>query len=174
MRGHIRTRARRTRRNITRLLVVTGFVAASVVGTLALAAFTSVPTIQTVAQPTASPGAAKQLSAGGPTIRLVKKDGSPITQADVIKYVQTSGMPRVLTQAQSVKVTRAELLTSSEISVLLHGEPTGYPDDAMLWFVEMNGTFVFPANLGQTITSHVGYQVFDPITGNLVMYGGMG
>jgi hypothetical protein len=83
-------------------------------------------------------------------------------------------MPRTLNATSPFTVTHAELLTSLAISARLHGEQTGYPNNATLWFVQMHGTFVFPGPGGHTVTSHIGYQVFDPTTGNLVMFGGMG
>lgn len=168
MRGHTGSRAWRARQNNARSIFVAGTIAIAVMGILALAAFTSSPTTQNVAQPTASPSSATD------GIRLVKKDGGPITQDDVIKYVQMAGMPGTLNHTSSITVTRAVLLTSSVISAYLHDEQTGYPDSESLWFVEIRGTFVFSGPPGQTVTSHIGYQVFDPTTGNLVMFGGMG
>lgn len=83
-------------------------------------------------------------------------------------------MPQTLNHTSSFTVTHAALLTSSKISVRLNGEETGYPDSALLWFVELHGTFVFFGPQGRTVTAHIGYQVFDPTTGDLIMFGGMG
>lgn len=174
MRGDIRARTRRTKQNTERHVFVAAIVVMALMASFALAAFTSAPTTQAIAQPTTSVSSATHGSLGGSAIRLMKNDGGPITQSDVIKYVRAAGMPRTLGPAHSITVTRADLLTSSEISARLHGEQTGYPDNATLWFVEIHGTFVFPAYHGQVVTSHIGYQVFDPITGNLVMFGSMG
>lgn len=104
----------------------------------------------------------------------MKTDGSPIAQGDVVKYVQHAVMPRTLGPARAFTVTHAELLTSTEISTRLHGEQTGYPDNAMLWFVDLRRTFTFSGPHNTVVTAHIGYQVFDPTTGNLVMFGGMG
>jgi hypothetical protein len=39
----------------------------------------------------------------------------------------------------------------------------------------MRGTFVFPGPPnGKSVTAHVGYQVFDPASGNIVLLGGLG
>jgi hypothetical protein len=91
-----------------------------------------------------------------------------ITQNDVLRYANQFPMP--LVGRGKAKVTSAELLTSQQISTVLDGETTGFPDDHALWFVQVSGTFVFPGGKG---TSHHGYEVFDPSTGNLVMFGGM-
>lgn len=174
MRGDIRARTRRTKKNTERHIFVAGIVVMILMASSALVAFTSAPTVQAVTQSTTSLSSATHGSLGGSAIRLMKTDGGPITQADVIKYVRAAGMPRTIGPAHAITVTRAELLTSSIISARLHGERTGYSDNATLWFVEIHGTFVFPAYHGQVVTSHIGYQVFDPITGNLVMFGSMG
>lgn len=168
MRGHINIRARRARQNSARSIFVVGTIAIAVMGIFALAAFTSTPTTKTVVQPTALPSSATD------GIRFIKKDGGHITRDDVIKYVQMTGMPATINRPSSITITRAELLTSSTISARLHDEQTGYPNEALLWFVEIRGTFVFSGPPGQTVTSHTGYQVFDPTSGNLVMFGGMG
>lgn len=111
----------------------------------------------------------------GPGIRQMKRDGTPITRQDVIRYVQLAGMPHTLGPSPTLTVTFAELLTSAEISARLHGASTGYASNALLWFVEMRGTFVFPGPPhSHVVQAHVGYQIFDPTTGNLIMYGGLG
>lgn len=168
MRRHVNSRARRTKRINPRLMFLTGALAVGIMGILALAAFAPTSASQTVTRPSVSP------VPGTHGIRLTKSNNGPITQNDVIKYVQTVGMPRMHNPTGSFTVTRAALLTSSAISARLHGEETGYPDSALLWFVEVHGTFVFFGPQGRTVTAHIGYQVFDPTTGDLVMFGGMG
>lgn len=168
MRKHISSRARRTKRIKSRLVFMAGVIAVSIVGILALAAFAPTSASQAITRSSVSP------VPGAHGIRLTKSNNGPITQNDVIKYVQTVGMPRMHNPTGSFTVTRAELLTSSAISARLHGEETGYPDSALLWFVEVHGTFVFFGPQGRTVTAHIGYQVFDPTTGDLVMFGGKG
>jgi hypothetical protein len=82
-------------------------------------------------------------------------------------------MPHTLGPSHTFAVTDAELLTSAQISTRLHGESTGYADNALLWFVEMQGTFVFPGLSGD-VQAKLGYQIFDPTTGNLIMFGSLG
>jgi len=99
--------------------------------------------------------------------------GASITKGEVIAYVQTHHMPRMSAPAQPFVVTRAELVRSDVITTLLHGEIIGTPDDQLLWYVEVNGTFTAsgPSD-APVLTFHHGVWVFDPTTGNLLLYGG--
>ena len=84
-------------------------------------------------------------------------------------------MPRTLGRRNPVTDIHPELLTAAQISTHLHGESIGYPNNTVLWFVELRGEFVFPGPPGgQSITAHLGYQVFDPVTGDLIMFGSLG
>lgn len=120
-------------------------------------------------------GRTPQLPTGAPAIRLLKTTPGPITRDDVVRYVTLNKMPRTLSPSTNSAVTSASLLTSAEISNLLHGESTGFPDGKQLWFVQVRGIFVFPGPPGTLpLVAHLGYEVFDPDTGNLLMFGGLG
>ncbi len=138
-------------------------------------------------QPSNSNGAVSSLSSGPslpvtgmPAIRTMpgmavaqanaQTGTKQITQAIVVQFVQQTGLPHTLPGSSLSAVTSAKLLTSKEISNLLHGEETGLPDSKLLWYVTMQGTFILPTYNG-SVTAHRGYEVFDPDTGNLIMCG---
>jgi hypothetical protein len=117
---------------------------------------------------------------GGSAIRTMPGVGKVITQADIIRYVTKKGMPRTLSGSRVDYVISVDLLTSGQISNLLHGEQTGLPEAKKLWFVTLKGVFFFPgpssAQSGKVRSlpaCHIGYEVFDPDTGNLYMFGGL-
>lgn len=173
--GHAPTPVRRANRSILRTVFAGGAIAVVALATPAfLVAFTAAPSTQAAPSLPAARAAAAQDSPGRSAIRLMKKDGATITPDDIAKFIQLTGMPRTLGPLGPITDVRAELLTSAEISVRLHGASTGFADGTLLWFVQMRGTFVFPAARGQTVTAHIGYQIFDPVTGNIVMFGGLG
>ena len=63
--------------------------------------------------------------------------------SDAIQYVNTHPMPgATLTGAKPV-VVKAAFLLSQEVSTLLKGESTGVPDNTLLCYVEVQGTFTF-------------------------------
>ena len=66
-----------------------------------------------------------------------------------------------------------QILTSLQVTTLLKGESTGLPDQTLLYYVDLHGTFTFagPDNISATYLH--GYEVFDAHTGNLVMWGGL-
>ena len=70
-------------------------------------------------------------------------------------------------------VVRVEFLTSKQVSTLLGGESIGLPDDALLCYVGLQGSFAFPGPQGPTVTYPRGVEVFDAWTGNLLISGGM-
>jgi hypothetical protein len=59
------------------------------------------------------------------------------------------------------------------VSLLLQGEDAGFPDDALLCYVELHGDFTFLVPQSVVMRYHRGYEVFDARTGNLVMAGGL-
>lgn len=112
------------------------------------------------------------LPAIAPSASQMKTGGPAITKGAVIAYVQTHAMPRMSAPAQPFVVTRAELLRSDVITTLLNGESVGAPDDQLLWYVEVNGTFSGGGSPNTPpVTFHHGTWVFDPVTGNLLLCG---
>lgn len=102
----------------------------------------------------------------GPTIPA-------FTVTDVAQYVSTHPMPRDIASGAKSTIVGIAFLTSQQVTVLLRGESTGLPDDALLCYVELHGTFVFPGPAGVTATYLRGYEVFDAHTGNILMAGGL-
>ncbi len=150
-----------------------------VLGTAALIVFGLLIFVAVQTAHAAPNSGARQMSppgthSGMSGLRVLKPDGSPIRASDVEHYVMTVGMPRTLGPRNPITDVHAELLTSAQISARLHDESTGYPASAQLWFVQMHGTFVFPGPPdGKSVTAHIGYQFFDPVSGNLLMFGGI-
>lgn len=111
---------------------------------------------------------------GSPGIRMMPNVGTSIGKADVVRYVQLSGIPDLLNGSSLSAVASAEVLTSKQIGILLDGESTGFADTTPLWFVSLQGTFIFHGpSLSPKRTYQKAYEVFDPITGNLLMYGSL-
>jgi len=142
---------------------------------ITFAAFSSSPEAQASPNPTnAVPAYAARGTGGRPSIRQMKTDGGVISASDVENFVQLEGMPRTVGPRSPMTDIHATLLTSAQISTLLKGENTGFADNTLLWFVEMRGTFVFPGPANEpSVIAHVGYQIFDPVTGDRVMFGGL-
>lgn len=175
---HVRTSVRHAHNSNAHLqhkAGIVGIVAIAVVCLVGLAFFAAIRTAQAAPSSVAAQSASAGANPGGPGIRLMKRDGSPIENDDVVKFVEATGMPRTLGPRHPVTGVQAQLLTSAQISARLRGESTGDPDSTVLWFVQMHGTFVFPGPPGEpAITAHLGYEVFDPASGNILMFGGLG
>jgi hypothetical protein len=69
-------------------------------------------------------------------------------------------------------VIKVEFLMSQQLSQLLGGENTGLPDNTLVCYVELQGTFTFHTPSGSTVTYSKGVEVFDAHTGNLLIAGG--
>jgi hypothetical protein len=82
-------------------------------------------------------------------------------------------MPENRASGSPVIVTSVAFLTSQQVSANLNGESTGLPDNTLLCFVEMRGTFTFAGGLGSLVTYSRGYELFDAHTGNILMAGGL-
>ena len=100
--------------------------------------------------------------------------GSPaFTAADVTHYIQTQGFIRTTSGAVPA-IAQIEFITAQEASALLQGESIGRPDNALVCYVVLTGSFRAngPVPPGATIPIvHTAYEVFDAHTGNLLMYG---
>lgn len=95
------------------------------------------------------------------------------TAADVIQYVGSHPMPHSISAGLHPVVVSVRFLTSNQISAMLGGESTGLPDDTLLCYVELRGTFVFPGPQSTTVTYARGFEVFDAHSGNILMGGGL-
>lgn len=93
--------------------------------------------------------------------------------SDASAYVTTHPMWRNLAAWATPTVVKVAFLTSKQVSALLGGESTGMPDNALLCFVELRGSFSFAGPTGVTVTYSTGFEVFDAHSGNFLMSGGL-
>jgi hypothetical protein len=70
-------------------------------------------------------------------------------------------------------ITRAEFLTSKQVKQILHGAGTGFADDQLLCYVELQGPFTFSGPPRTTATYPRGIMIFNAATGNFIMSGGI-
>ncbi len=159
------------RRRWPLLILVAGAV---VVGALAFARYSqardsSAWTPQPMA--TRCPGA-PQSSLGLPAI-TPRNDCTPsFTEQDVRDYVsQGVSLGKIAVIGQPT-VTRVTFMTASDASRMLHGEYIGLPDDAIVCYVELSGTFRVDAPFGaHPADSHTAELIFDAHSGNLIITG---
>ena len=59
-------------------------------------------------------------------------------------------------------ITRAEFMTSKQVKQILHGASTGFPDDKVLCYVELQGPFTFSGPPNTTVTYPRGIMIFTP------------
>jgi hypothetical protein len=116
--------------------------------------------------------------------KLARPQGSPALKADmtavpgftlddVKRYVGTHPVRTSDARPRTYTITRAEFMNSKQVSDLLSGARTGFPEDYMLCYVELAGTFTFSGPRGATRIYQRGFEVFDAHTGNLLMVGGL-
>lgn len=70
-------------------------------------------------------------------------------------------------------ITRAEFLTSKQVTEILRGANTGFADDQLLCYVELKGPFTFSGPPNTNVTYPRGIMIFHAATGNFVMSGGI-
>jgi hypothetical protein len=105
------------------------------------------------------------------------------TVADVQQYVNRTGfLGGSLLPGAHLTILKIQFMTSKQASVLLQGESTGLPDDALVCYVQLHGPSALngvglsvPPIPGKTkgavLTSPTADEVFDAHTGNLLVYG---
>ena len=99
--------------------------------------------------------------------------GTPaFTEDDVRQYVSKHRLPNE-SKKLDFKITSIRFISSKEVSVLLNGASTGFPDDYPLCYVELSGTFTFSGPKGASATYPRGIEIFDAHTGNLIITGGL-
>jgi len=109
------------------------------------------------------------------TPQVRQRNGAMFDTTLVSSYVLTHPMPRTLRQEVPTKTAIQKIVyaKSQDISKLLDGENLGVPNDTVLCYVQMSGTFVFPSLPGvPDMVYHQGVEVFDATTGNLLLAGG--
>jgi outer membrane protein assembly factor BamB len=125
-------------------------------------------------QPTPAPTpTAESGDSGG--IRLTKTGIPAFTVADVEQYFARH--PTLTTAGKPGKIVKIEFITSKEASVLMRGESTGLPDDALVCYVELHGPFVLDVSVprGAKLPSAPNvYYVFDAQTAKSLVFGTVG
>jgi hypothetical protein len=101
----------------------------------------------------------------------VSGSGPSFTAADAAQFATTHRMWHNLSNTPA-HVIQVQFLTSQQLSQLLGGESTGLPDNTLVCYVELQGTFTFQTPSGATVTYSKGVEVFDAHTGNLLIAGG--
>jgi hypothetical protein len=107
----------------------------------------------------------------------ITKTGIPaFTLADVERYFQAN--PILTMVGKPGTIVKLAFMTSQQASVLMDGETTGLPDDALVCYVEFHGPFVLnniPTPPGAKIPVVQNVQiVIDAQTGNELVFGSMG
>lgn len=95
------------------------------------------------------------------------------TTADVRAYIRTHSMPHTIAASSNPAVLQILFITSQAASGLLDGESTGLPDNTLVCYVELSGSYTFAGPNGANVTFQKGYELFDAHTGNLLMVGGL-
>jgi len=115
---------------------------------------------------------------GAPAIQPTLSDTSAVTstftQSDVEQYIHSHQMFRAVSSpaAQNQIIAQVKAMTSHDVSALLNGETTGLPDTTLVWYVKLQGPFSFAGPAGTSATYPNAVEVFDALTGNLVLVGG--
>lgn len=98
------------------------------------------------------------------------------TVQDVLAFEHSHpfGNHRMVSMGQS-KVTKVLFITSAQASQRIGGEWIGLPDDALVCFVELYGTYRFLSpfpSIPDSIHTGTMHNIFDAHTGNLLVSGG--
>lgn len=110
---------------------------------------------------------------GVPAITSRNNCTPSFTVQDVVDYERAHPFSNHrMTPVGTPKLTKVLFITSAEASKRLGNEWIGLPDDALVCFVELSGTYQFSPPMGPT-SEHTGtmHQVFDAHTGNLLVSG---
>jgi hypothetical protein len=110
---------------------------------------------------------------GSPAIKPTTGGTPAFSVDDAKRYVATHHVPMGLSRDSKPVITRAEFLTSREITDRLHGAASGFPDDYLLCYVELQGPVTFSGPKGAKVTYNRGVLIFDAHSGNLIIGGGM-
>lgn len=127
----------------------------------------------------ALPTATLHQPAGEPAITPTVKGVPAFTANDVIKYIQKHNMPFNDTPPGSITAINVQFITSKAVNKIIARQGSGIPDNYLLCFVTLTGTFTFPGppesnGRSSSGTYRQAYEVFDATTGNLLMGGALG
>ncbi len=108
-----------------------------------------------------------------PRASLQSQGGPAFTADDVTVYIQTQSFIRTTSGAVPT-ITQITFMTAQQASALLQGEDIGRPDNALVCYVALEGSFQtrgpLPPGAANPIV-HIAYELFDAQTGNLLMWG---
>jgi hypothetical protein len=122
-----------------------------------------------------SPSGKDPAAMGIPAIRS-RTGTASLVLADVQQFVNTHpffGGPTV--SGGRPIVVKLLAIPSKEVVALTHGESTGLPESAPVYYVQLQGPFLL-VNAGsprgaKVLTLGTGVEVFDARTGNLILWG---
>lgn len=142
-----------------------------------------IPPITPPAEPPTYPTRPSQRPTGIPAISPTLQQIPAFSKQDVSNYVNTHAMPGNLAPRANVRVLQFLCGPVAPTLTAILGGPitTGLPDDTLVCFVELQGTFIFagPAVPSadhpqrQQVSFTLGFEVFDATTGNLLIEGGI-
>lgn len=111
---------------------------------------------------------------GSAAIKPASQSVPSFTVEAAREYVMTHPFPAFAGgKGQKPAITRAEFLTSKQVTEILRGASTGFADDQLLCYVELKGPFTFSGPPNTTVTYPRGIMIFHATTGNFVMSGGI-
>ncbi len=121
------------------------------------------------------PGPLYQSDGGGSAIPPRNNCTPSFTVQDALDYEHTHpfGNMRMVSIGQP-KVTKVLFITSAQASQRIGGAEIGLPDDALVCYVELYGTYRFMPPFGVQGGTHSGtmHDIFDAHTGTLLVSGG--
>lgn len=122
---------------------------------------------------TVCPGTQSGQAMGLPAITPRNNCTPSFTVQDVVDYERAHPFSNHrMTPVGAPKLTKVLFITSAEASKRMGNVWIGLPDDALVCFVELSGTYRFSPPMGPA-SEHTGtmHQVFDAHTGNLLVSG---
>ncbi len=111
---------------------------------------------------------------GVPAIQPHLSGVPAFTEDDVREYVSARPFNGHRFESKGpVTITRILFITSYDACQLMRGESVGLPNDAIVCYVQLSGTFLFSSPFSTTPQPplHTGEEVFDGKTGNLLVLG---
>src|SRR5262249_2395749 len=96
--------------------------------------------------------------------------GTPSFTVDAAReYVMAHPLPAFAGRKnEKPAITRAEFLTSKQVREILRGASTGFPDNQLLCYVELQGPFIFSGPPKTAVTYPRGIMIFNAATGNFI------
>ncbi len=112
-----------------------------------------------------------------PHLDAATHGGATFTAADVEQFIQSHGYAGGATvSGKPPTIEKILFITSKQASDLLNGEDIGRPDNALVCYVLLRGPFYSSVSPPYGVTpppnwtEETGYEIFDAVTGNLLVY----